>query len=328
MDRDFLKEKAYPWLKDVSVFLDHIVVKEGGKRSLKMSSSPEIYNNSAKAWFAETTNFDLALIRWNYEKTAELARELGLNEEAEKWEKILSEWPELTVDPELGFMFAPDFQYNESHRHFSHLMGFHPLSLVDFSKGEEDKKIILNTLKNLEDQGSDYWTGYSFSWQANLYARAFEGAKVAKVANALKIFAECFCLKNSFHVNGDQCKAGHSKFTYRPFTLEGNFAFASAIQEMLIQSHTSVVKLFPAIPAEWKNAQFSSLRAQGAFLVSAKLIAGKVTEVVVSSEKGGEFKLDNPFKGGEFSCNKDFKLSESNLVLNFKPGETVKLVLE
>jgi alpha-L-fucosidase 2 len=48
--------------------------------------------------------------------------------------------------------------------------------------------------------------------------------------------------------------------TYRPFTLEGNFAFASAIQEMLIQSHTGVVKLFPAIPSDWKDVSFNTLR--------------------------------------------------------------------
>ncbi|MCD6354757.1 MAG: hypothetical protein J7L95_04330 [Prolixibacteraceae bacterium] len=192
--------------KIVTAEFDQISVKtDDGKRKLKMSSSPEVYNNSRKAWFAETTNFDLALIRWTYEKAAELATELGLKKDAAKWKQILSEWPQLAIDPETGFMFAPGFPYNQSHRHFSHQMAYHPLGLVDCSKGEADKKIILNTLRNLEKQGSDWWTGYSFSWLGNLYARAFEGEKAA---NALHTFAQCFCLKNSFHVNGDQCKAG------------------------------------------------------------------------------------------------------------------------
>lgn len=323
MDRDFLKNRAYPWLKDVAVFLDNVsVVGEDGKRKLLMSSSPEIYNNSAKAWFANTTNFDLAFIRWNYEKAAELATELGLNDEAEKWIKILSEWPELTVDDKTGFVFAPGFPYNESHRHFSHLMAFHPLGMVDVSNGEADKKIIENTLRNLEKFGSDYWTGYSFSWLGNLYARAFEGEKAAQV---LRIFAECFCLRNSFHVNGDQCKAGHSKFTYRPFTLEGNFAFASGIQEMLIQSHTGVVRLFPAIPADWKNAQFKKLRTYGAFLVSAKLEKGNVTEVEILSEKGGELVLANPFLEQEFKANFKYENVDGNLVFHTQPGELIRL---
>ncbi len=325
MDRDFLKNRAYPWIKDVAVFLDEIAVKtEDGRRKLLMSSSPEIYNNSAKAWFAETTNFDLALIRWTYSKAAEMATELGLNDEAAKWNKILNEWPELAVDPETGFMFAPGFLYNQSHRHFSHLMAFHPLGMVDFSNGKKDKTIILNTLKNLEKNGSDFWTGYSFSWQGNLYARAFEGEKAAE---SLRIFAKCFCLKNSFHVNGDQCKAGYSKFLYRPFTLEGNFAFASAIQEMLLQSHTGVVKVFPAIPADWKDAEFNKLRAQGAFLISAKKENGLVSTVTVNSEKSGELVIENPFKG-EFKADKEFEKEGDNLVFNMQAGDEIRMSLK
>ncbi|MGM0376559.1 MAG: glycosyl hydrolase family 95 catalytic domain-containing protein [Bacteroidota bacterium] len=318
MNKEFLEQKAYPWIKDVAIFLDQIAVKEDGKRKLPISSSPEIFNNSRKAWFAETTNFDLALIRWTYEKAAEMARELNLNDEAEKWEQIRTEWPKLAIDPETGLMFSPTVPYEQSHRHFSHLMAFHPLGLVDFSDGEEDKEIIQNTLDNLDEVGPDRWTGYSYSWQANLYARAFEGEKAAE---ALRIFAECFCLKNSFHVNGDQCQGGYSTFTYRPFTLEGNFAFASAIQEMLIQSHTGVVKLFPAIPSDWQDASFTTLRTRGAFLVSATMKKGEVNKVEITSEKGGEIILENPFGNAEFSSAKEYVKDGQLIKLSLAEGE-------
>lgn len=323
MDRKFLENKAYPWLKEVAIFLDKVSIKqEDGRRKLLMSSSPEIYNNSAKAWFAETTNYDLALIRWTYEKAAELANELGLKEEAKEWEKILSEWPELYVDSDEGFIFAPGFPYNESHRHFSHLMGYHPLGLVDYANGQKDQLIIDNTLRNLEKQSSDYWTGYSFSWQGNLYARAFDGDNAARV---LKIFAECFCLKNSFHVNGDQCKAGHSTMLYRPFTLEGNFAFASAIQEMVIQSHTGVIRLFPSLPENWKNASFDKLRTYGAFLVSAELKDGEVSNIKIESEQGGKLVIADPFGGKEFTSNFSYERDGDLLTFSTKKGENIIL---
>ena len=324
MDREFLEQKAYPWLKDVAVFYEEIsVMGENGKRKLKLSSSPEIYNNSAKAWFDETTNFDLAFIQWSFEKAAELATELGLEQDAKRWLKLLSEWPALSIDEEMGFNFAPGFPYNESHRHFSHLMSFHPLGLVDFSKGEADKKIIRNTLKNLEEQSSDYWTGYSFSWLGNLYARAFEGEKAVE---ALTIFSECFCLKNSFHANGDQCKAGYSKMTYRPFTLEGNFAFASAIQEMLIQSHTGVVRIFPAIPESWKEVSFNNLRTYGAFLVSAEMENGIVVSVKIKSEKGGILKLKNPFHQKNFNVSgAEYKIDSDIITIDLKADQEIDL---
>ena len=125
-------------------------------------------------------------------------------------------------------------------------------------------------------QAASYWCGYSFSWLGNLYARAKDGEKAAE---ALRIFSENFCLSNSFHANGEQHNRGYSKFKYRPFTLEGNFAFASGIQEMLIQSHTGVIEVFPAIPNEWKDVSFTTLRTEEAFLVSALQKEGKIQKI-------------------------------------------------
>ena len=177
-------------------------------------------------------------------------------------------------------------------------------------------------MRNLEKIGPDFWCGYSYSWEGSLYARAFEGEKAAE---ALRVFASCFCLKNSFHANGDQCKAGHSTMTYRPFTLEGNFAFASAIQEMLIQSHTGVVKIFPAIPSGWKDVSFDKLRTYGAFLISVKMENGVISAVEIIAEKGGKLVLENPFAGQEFMTDFNFEKNEKNLVFETKPGDVIKL---
>ena len=323
MDRRFLEERAYPWIKDVAVFLEALSLRDAnGRRKLPLSSSPEIFDNSAKAWFASTTNFDLALIQWTFQAAAELAAALGRDAEARRWKTILAEWPDLASDPKSGLMFAPGVPYSESHRHFSHLMAFHPLGLIDRSKGARDREIIRNTLATLDRIGPDQWCGYSYSWLGNLKARAFDGEGAAE---ALRIFASCFCLPNSFHANGDQSKSGKSKFTYRPFTLEGNFAFAAGIQEMLIQSHTGTVHLFPAVPASWKDVSFENLRAEGAFLVSAKRTQGQVTEVRLVSEKGGRLKLLNPF---EFAFTVDGiwkRPSEKWIELDTKPGQTIHL---
>lgn len=327
MDETFLRERAYPWLKDVAIFLDQIALKnEEGKRKLPLSSSPEIYNNSRDAWFGETTNYDLALIRFAYTKAAELADELGISEEADRWRSILSEWPELTVDPETGLMFARDFPYDESHRHFSHLMGFHPLGLVDWANGEKDQEIIFNTLRNLEKHGSDWWTGYSFSWLGNLYARAYEGENAAEI---LKTFATCFTLPNSFHVNGDQSGTGKSKYTYRPFTLEGNFAFASGINEMLIQSHTGIIQIFPAIPVSWTEVGFSKLRTEGAFLVSAERAEGLTAKVTIEAERSGSLSIADPFSGRPFSISgktlDHAMIGQKIIKLDLVAGETIIL---
>jgi alpha-L-fucosidase 2 len=310
MDRDFLKEQAYPWIKDVAIHLNELsVVDDDGKRKLPLSSSPEIHNNSREAWFGEMTNFDLSLVRWTYLQASELAMELGLKEEASKWENDLNAWPEYAVN-ESGLMFSPNLPYQESHRHFSHLMAIHPLGLIDPSKGEGDLEIIRNTIENLDAIGSSQWTGYSFSWLGNIKARALDGEGAAK---ALKDFATSFVLPNSFHANGDQSGTGKSNFTYRPFTLEGNFAFAAGIHEMLIQSHAGVVNIFPAIPSSWKNVAFDKLRTEGAFLVSAEMKSGEVYKVEIKSLKGGTLRVQNPFTDS-FECSVKYQNEENILI--------------
>jgi len=295
-DKEFLKERGYPWIRDVAIFLEQISEQDDlGMRKLPLSSSPEIFDNRREAWFDITTNYDLALIRFTYRAALEMAKELGLEGEAEYWNAILHQWPAMAVDPKSGLMFAPGFPYNESHRHFSHLMAFHPLGMIDVSGGAEQAEIIYNTLRNMEKQGPNWWTGYSYSWMGNLYARALEGDKAAE---ALRDFATCFTLPSSFHVNGDQSGTGKSRFTYRPFTLEGNFAYASGIHEMLLQSHTGNIRIFPAIPESWQDVSFHTLRTEGAFLVSANMENGVCTQVEITSEKGGTLRLADPFHKG------------------------------
>lgn len=322
MDRQFLEKRAYPWLHDVAVFLEKITVKRpDGKRQLPISSSPEIHDNSLEAWFLETTNYDLALMRFAFEKAAELAIELGKKDEASHWKSILSELPDYALTESGGLMFAPGEPYTESHRHFSHLMAWHPLGLLDWSKAE-DRRTINATLSDLEKYGADYWVGYSFAWFGNLYARAHNGEKAAE---ALRNFAQCFCLPNSFHVNGDQC--GHlTKMYYRPFTLEGNFAFAAGVQEMLLQSHTGVIEVFPAVPADWQDVRFDNLRAEGAVLVSARKEKGQVVEIQLVAEQGGVVRLRNVFPNGVFKPAKATKFYEDGTIsFELKKGESIVL---
>lgn len=293
MDKQFLKEKAYPFVKDVCTFLEQITVKEeNGLRRLPLSSSPEINDNRISAWFLQNTNYDLALMKFAFTAAIEMAEALQLKEEVAEWQQTLAEFGDYAVTENDELMFAPGLPYHESHRHFSHLMAIHPLGLIKWEDGEKAQSIIKNTIALLEKTGPDYWCGYSYSWLANLKARAKDGDGAAK---ALDIFARAFCLPNSFHVNGDQTKSGLSKFTYRPFTLEGNFAYAAGLQEMLLQSYAGFIEIMPAVPEAWKNVSFNQLRAEGAFLLSAKKVNGIVTQVKLKAEKAGKTKLKLPF---------------------------------
>ena len=124
MDRDFLRDRAYPYLRDAAVFIEAVTEKgEDGLRTLPLSSSPEINDNRLEAWFSSITNYDLALIRWLFSTTAEMARELGEEKDAQHWEERLAEMPEFALSEEDGrLLVAKEQPLGESHRHLSHLM--------------------------------------------------------------------------------------------------------------------------------------------------------------------------------------------------------------
>jgi len=297
MDKSFLKERAYPWIEAAANYLEKLTaVDKNGLRKLPISSSPEINGNNLSAWFPQNTNYDLSLMVFNFKAAKELALELGLKNKAAHWDSILQQFPALSLSGTNALNIAPGFPYAESHRHFSHLMSIHPLGLIKTENSVKEKTIIENSLHQLDSIGPAGWCGYSYAWLSNLKARAKDGEGAAK---ALQIFAKAFCLINSFHVNGDQTKSGYSSMTYRPFTLEGNFAFAAGVQEMLLQSHAGFIELFPAVPDGWKNVSFQTLRAEGAYLVSAVRQNGLTKSVTITSEKGGILKLKLDTKGFE-----------------------------
>lgn len=316
MDTNFLQNRAYPWIKETATFIEHITQKDAkGFRQLPISSSPEIFNNSIQAWFQQNTNYDLALMKYVLHIANETAIVLNKSDEAEHWKKVLLEFSDYSLDKNDVMMFAPGKPYDESHRHFSNVMAIHPLGLIKWEDGPQAQRIIKHSIKALDSVGPALWCGYSYSWLANLKARAKDGEGAAK---ALEIFSKAFCLNNSFHVNGDQTKSGYSTFTYRPFTLEGNFAFAAGLQEMLLQSYAGFIEVFPAVPSTWRNISFNTLRAEGAFLVSAKKVNGDVAEVSIVSDKGGTAVLKLPFE-------KFHIIDEGGLIGFTRKGDFVEL---
>ena len=70
----------------------------------------------------------------------------------------------------------------------------------------------------------------------------------------------------------------------------------AGINEMLLQSHEQIIRLFPVWP-QTARARFGRLRAVGAFLVSSRVEAQKVQYVCIESEKGRDCTVLNPWPG-------------------------------
>ena len=321
MNKTFLKDRCLLYFDEVENFLMKLRIKDSVKSGFKLplSSSPEYHDNSIKAWFRNNTNYDLALTKLLYKNYVEVLNAVP----PRSFKEIFLDsklYPEFDVN-ETGLTVAPGQNLEESHRHHSPFMAIHPLGLLNVEDSME-KKVINNSLRWIEKMGTRNWVGYSFAWMGSIYARAKEADSAASM---LKKFATNFVSPNSFHLNGDQKGGQYSSFTYRPFTLEGNFAFAQGIHEMLLQSHKGFIEIFPAAPLEWKNVSFKTLRTEGAFLISAKKENGVPLEVKIKSAAGGVLRIKLPFVTW---LNEGIERSEIKIVngiaeMNTKKGQTI-----
>jgi alpha-L-fucosidase 2 len=83
----------------------------------------------------------------------------------------------------------------------------------------------------------------------------------------------------------------------------------ATINEMLLQTHEGVTRVFPVWPRE-QPARFGRLRTSGAFLVSSELRDGEVKTLLIESEKGRECVLQNPWPGRELLLQRNGQAAE------------------
>ena len=280
-DEKFLKERAYPFFKETGSAIKSLLTEKNGKLYLPLSSSPEIFDDTRKAYLRENSNFDLALLIYLFRTLKVYTEKLG--DDSSEYEAILEKFDDIAVSPDGVVMLDKTQKLPETHRHFSHLMCLYPLHLINYDT-EENKRIYESTIKDLEILGTGYWVGFSFVLSAQIYAMAKNGNASYE---RLRQFCRGFVGENGFHLNGDFRHFGYTQFHYRPFTLEALFGFCDALHEMLLQDHTGKIELFAAIPQEWKTRTigFKNLRSRGGLIISAKLKNGIITELSVTAPK-------------------------------------------
>ena len=292
-DAKFLEREAYPFCSAIATALAGLLKESpDGFLRLPLSTSPEIFDNSMRAWLPPMSNYDLALVRGAFTDMAEFETARHQPAAAKKWTDLAAKLPKDIVDPATGsLMFAEGLPYDASHRHFSHAMAIHPQGQLS-----SDPKLMNATIGVIKSKGSAQWVGYSFSWFSAMLARA---GRADEALDYLKKYERSFTLRNGFHANGEQTREGLSNFHYRPFTLEGNFLAMEAIHEMLLQSNGGVIRIFPAVSAEWKDVSFNKLRAEGGFIVSAERKGGKTVFYSVTATVDGPLRMINPVTGAE-----------------------------
>jgi len=271
MDDAMLRDRIYPLLRRaINLYLHMVNEGDDGKLHLPPTYSPE-----SGVW--KDCNFDLALFKWGCLTLLKASKRLGIDDPLiPRWREVSARLPDFPVGDE-GFKQGSDKPLLKHHRHQSHLLMIYPLYLVNIEQDGSRDVLRKSMIQACDLKGADSLPAM-VQTHAGPIAAALGDGDLALLG--LKRQQADLLPNGLWGCGGNPC-------------IESTLSIANNIQDMLIQSWSDptkeepgAIRVFPAVPAEWKDIEFRDLRAEGAFLVSAKRTGGQTQWVRIKSLAG------------------------------------------
>lgn len=304
-DTEFLRQSIYPYLREVAEFWVDYLKFENGRYV--------IYNDSIHEGSGPDFNplLSLGLVHTLFKNLLSMSQELAVDDDQRaKWQDIVDKLSAFPLQERDG---RTVFRYSEKGMAWcdGNTLGIQHIFPAGAIGLDSDPK-LLEISRNMID-AMHRWTdnnGFS-SWYS---ACARVGYDPKRILTGIR--HEC-----------DHHSAPNLLLQYGGGGIENCSGFL-AINEMLLQSHEGVLRFFPCWPRDM-DAKFGTLRATGAFLISAELKSGVISGVRVFSEKGRECSVVNPWPDRKVQVIRNGKNAENvfgdRFALKTSANETLEL---
>ncbi len=275
LDIDFLRDRAYPYLKEVAEFYeDYLIEDKSGKLQIVPSQSPENHikdSGDIQVTLCVSATSDITLAHQVLRNASRAALILGVDEDkCDKWQKMLAKLPPLQVG-KRGQLQEWNEDYDEAepgHRHYSHLIGLFPGEEITPDTTPELWTAALTSLEyRLKNDGGH--TGWSRAWTACLFARL--GMPQRAWGHLIHLICD-FSTESLLDLHPPHI-----------FQIDGNFGGAAAVLEMLLQSDREELHLLPALPACWPKGKVKGICAQGGYTLNIEWSHGILERAMVKS---------------------------------------------
>ncbi len=286
LDKAFLSDRALPAITDAALFFLDALTDDGkGHLSVYPATSPEnsFHHDGSTVAVAAGATMSNAIVREVLANLLRIRDILGLS--GDVYDRAAAALPKLPPYQigSRGELLEWDQEYEEHephHRHISHLYPLHPGRELSVDKTPALADAVKQTLILRGDDG----TGWSLGWKISQWARLRDGD------HALKL------LKRQLRVvetDATNYRGGGGTYlnlfdAHPPFQIDGNFAAAAGVAEILLQNAQGEITLLPALPSEWAAGHILGLRAFGGLTVDLYWQDGKLARARVTAHADEE----------------------------------------
>lgn len=276
-DREFLRE-WYPVLRGFALFFVDFLIEDGDGHLVTCPSiSPEnryILPDGHDTPICAGPAMDNQILRALFDACIEAADILEISDELTadfrrcrdrlsenrigsrgqllEWDK---EYPEMT--PGMG--------------HISHLFGVYPGDEINWRDTPALLSAAQRSLAIREENGAGTG-GWPLSWFLCEHARMKNAAASGEKIRLLTTSGGTRSFLNGFGV----------------FQIDGNLGGVAGMAETLLQGHTGLIELLPALSPDWREGQVTGLRARGGYTVDITWADGRLIEATLVADRDGE----------------------------------------
>lgn len=282
-DRDFLKNRTYPFIRECGDFYEDYLTKEPWGNSYRYSIITGGHENS---WDLNPPS-DLAFVDLTFRLLLKYSNILDVDADRRaKWQDILTHLPGYKVimptkKPNEGLpVYAKNEDGWDAPSHLIQLHALYPCEVMNLNSDPDSLQIARNTI---------YYYGVS---QNGLTGTMNELGLSAFVMGARAGFDPDILIdKMKYLIAG----AGKNLLITDGHHCLEKTAVVETVNSMMLQSVDDVLWLFPDWPA--RPASFTRLRAKGGFLVSARYDGTQVESCQIQPTVNGRCQFRNPWKG-------------------------------
>src|SRR5438067_1704421 len=307
MDDAMLRDRVFPRLKRAMNFYFHnMETGKDGKLHTTRGYSPEYHKDGKHP----DCNIDLGLIRWGCQALLDTCDRLKIDDPLiPKWKETLAN---LTPYPtnENGLMVSADTPWGMSHRHYSHLLMIYPLYIMNWEQPENRESMTKSVDYWMKDPSA--FRGYSWTGACSMLASMGRNEEAVK---ALHFFVDA---------KGRYGAQPNTHYSEAGPVIETPLSAARSLQDIVITSWGKTIRIFPGVPASWKDVTLDKMRTEGAFLVSASRRGGQTRWVRIESLAGEPCRVKTDI--ANVDADHDIKKLDNGVVeIALKKGESALL---